>query len=186
MIAIQIDVRQLTRLRKAVGSVNKNMGREIAAAINATAKKTRLNIGRDVRETINVKKADSEAPLKIQAKATAQSPQTTVSIQRTRRPSLRKFGGRQDKKGVSYKIDKKGGRKRVNGAFVWQAIDRVFIRRGEERLPIIELKGVSVYGAYAKNDFTPREIKRINAELSKQVERRINLNILRANGLVKT
>jgi len=193
MIAIDIDAKQLKRLRESVGKAKTKFGREMAAAINSTAKKTKLDIGRDVRSVIAIKKKESEAPLKIQAKATAEQPKTTVSIAKTRRLGLRHFGARQDQRGVSFKISKQGGRQRVDGAFQgpkpgvmnvkWKG--NAFRRVGKERLPIIHLRGVSAFGAYVKNKFTKAQIQRINDELRKQMERRINLNILRANGLVK-
>lgn len=192
MIAIDIDAKQLKRLRESVGKAKKKFGRELAAAINATAKKTKLDIGRDVRSVIAIKKKESEAPLKIQAKATADQPKTTVSIAKTRRLGLRHFGARQDKRGVSFKISKQGGRNRVYGAFQgpkpgvmnvkWRG--NAFRRVGKERLPIIHIRGVSAFGAYVKNKFTGPQIKSINDELRKQMERRIKLNILRAEGLV--
>ena len=192
MISIDIDAKQLKRLRESVGKAKTKFGRELAAAINQVARKTKLDIGRDVRSVIAIKKKESEAPLKIQAKATAEQPKTTVSIAKTRRLGLRHFGAKQDKTGVSFKISKQGGRQRVQGAFQgpkpgvmnvkWRG--NAFRRVGKERLPIIHLRGVSAFGAYVKNKFTPGQIKRINDELSKQMERRIKLNILRASGLV--
>jgi hypothetical protein len=138
------------------------------------------------------KKKESEEPLRISAKATAEQPKKTVRIAKTRRLGLRHFGAKQDKTGVSFKISKQGGRQRVQGAFQgpkpgvmnvkWRG--NAFRRVGKERLPIIHLRGVSAFGAYVKNKFTKAQIKRINDELSKQMERRIKLNILRASGLV--
>ena len=192
MIAIEIDSKQLKQLREAVGKAKSKFGRELAAAINQVARKTKLDIGRDVRSVIAIKKKESEAPLKISAKATADQPRTTVSIAKTLRLGLRHFGARQDKRGVSFKISKQGGRQRVDGAFQgpkpgvmnvkWKG--NAFRRIGKERLPIIHLRGVSAFGAYVKNKFTKTQIKRINDELRKQMERRIKLNILRASGLV--
>ncbi len=192
MILIEIDSRQLKRLRASVGKAKTKFGRELAAAVNAVAKKTKLDIGRDVRSVINIKKKEAEAPLKIKAKATAQQPSTTVSIAKTNRLGLRHFGARQDKRGVSFKIGKQGGRQRVDGAFQgprpgvmnvkWKG--NAFRRIGKERLPIIHLRGVSAFGAYVKNHFEKPQVKKINDELSKQMERRIKLNILRASGLV--
>jgi hypothetical protein len=192
MISIDIDAKQLKRLRESAGKAKKKFGRELAAAINAAAKKTKLDIGRDVRSVIAIKKKESEAPLKIHAKATADQPNTTVSIAKTRRLGLRHFGARQDGRGVSYKISKTGGRKRVNGAFQgpkpgvmnirWKG--NAFQRVGKERLPIVHIRGVSAYGAYAKNELSGPQVDAINLELRKQVERRIKLNILRAEGLV--
>jgi hypothetical protein len=192
VISIEIDVKQLKRLRESVGKAKTKFGRELAATVNAVAKKTRLDIGRDVRSVIAIKKKESEEPLKIRGVATAEMPRTTVSLAKTRRLGLRHFGARQDKTGVTFKIAKQGGRQRVQGAFQgpkpgvmnvkWKG--NAFRRVGKERLPIIHLRGVSAFGAYIKNKFTQPQIKRINDELSKQMERRIKLNILRASGLV--
>lgn len=193
MIGIEVDAKQLRRLKEAVGKARKSLPRELAAAVNSVAKKTRLSIGREIRKTVNLKKDQAERPIKITQTATAEVPTAKVSLAKEVRLGLQHFGARHDKKGVSYKIAKQGGRKRVDGAFMGprpgvpapRLNGGVFRRVGKERLPIVKLKGVSPYGAYAKNDLSEAEVKAINAELSKQMERRINLNILRANGLVK-
>lgn len=194
MIEIEINAKQLRRLREAVGKSKKNIKKELAGAINATSKKTKLQVGRDIRKTVNLKKDEAERPLSIRATATEANLVAVVSLKKTKRLGLRHFGARQDKRGVSYKISKTGGRSRVNGAFQgprpgvmkmsWKG--NAFKRVGKERLPIVMLKGVSAFGAYAKNELEGPQVKEINKELSKQMERRINLNILRANGLVKT
>jgi hypothetical protein len=60
----------------------------------------------------------------------------------------------------------------------------VFKRVGKSRNPIVKLYGVSPYGAYAKNDMSDIEVQFINKGLLTEMERRIKLNILRAEGLV--
>jgi len=191
-MTIEIDAKQLKRLRVAVGRAGKKLGRELAAAINAVAKKGRLEVGREVRKTVNIKKDESEKPLKIRGTATAERPTSTVSLDKTRRLGLRHFGAKQDARGVTYKIGKKGGRQRVDGAFQgpkpgvmkmsWKG--NAFRRAGKSRLPIIHLRGVSAFGAIAKNNLE-RPLRQAMADnLAKQMERRIKLNILRAEGLV--
>lgn len=185
MIGIEINVAQLARLREAVGKLNKNMGKEIAAAINATAKKTRLEMGKDIRSLVAMKKVTAEAPLGIVRPASRDSFSSTVRLKKTNRLPLKEFAARQDKKGVSYKIGKGGGRKRVNGAFEWKKIGHMFIREGNARLPIFKLHAVSSWGVFEKNNMTQPQMAETEAELYKQIERRINLNVLRASGLVK-
>ena len=192
MISIEIDAKQLTALKKAVERSGKKFAKELAGAINAVSKKTKLQIGRDIRATVAMPKAESEKPLRIRGAATEQNLSATVTLKKTKRLGLRHFGARQDKRGVSYKIAKTGGRKRVQGAFQgpkpgvqkisWKG--NAFKRVGASRLPIVMLKGVSAYGAYAKNELSGPQVEAINAELTKQMERRIKLNILRAEGLV--
>ena len=192
MISIEIDAKQLKALQKAVERSGKKFANELAGAINAVSKKTKLQIGRDIRATVAMPKAEAEKPLSIRGTATEQNLSATVTLKKTKRLGLRHFGARQDKRGVSYKIDKQGGRKRVQGAFQgpkpgvqkmsWKG--NAFKRVGASRLPIVMLKGVSAYGAYAKNELSGPQVEAINAELTKQMERRIKLNILRAEGLV--
>lgn len=194
MIAIEIDASQLNRLAEAVGKSGKSITKELAGAINQVSKKTKLQMGRDIRATVAMKKDEAEKPLSVRATASPTNLQAVVRLKKTPRLGLRHFGAKQDKRGVSYKISKKGGRKRVDGGFQgprpgvmrlkWKG--NVFKRVGAGRLPIVQLKGVSAYGAYAKNELSGPQVEETKAELTKQIERRINLNVLRANGLVKT
>jgi hypothetical protein len=192
MFAIEVSVTQLARLTKAVGDARKSLPKEISAAINATAKKTRLDMGRKIRSEINVKKEPVEKVIKLVRQSTAGSLSAQVNLAKSARLPLREFGSRQNKSGVSYKISKKGGRATVQGAFQgpkpgvmkasWRG--RVFKRVGKERLPIVQLMGPSPWGVFVKKRMTPAQMKEIETELAKQIERRINLNVLRANGLV--
>ena len=192
MIAIEVAKGKLKELLEATKKAGKSFPKELAQAINQVSKKTRLDIGRDIRKTVALKKADSEKPIKVMSTATTGKLSATVRLNKTRRLGLNAFGARQDKSGVSYKISKNGGRKRVSGAFQgprpgvmkisWRG--NAFKRLGKSRLPIVKLRAVSAWGAYAKNDLSGPQVKAIEAELAKQMERRIKLNILRANGLV--
>jgi hypothetical protein len=192
MIAIDIDAKQLTRLRQATARAGKKFPRELAAAVNSVAKKTRVSIGRRIRQTVNLKKATAEKAIKIKRIATAETPVGVVSIDKERREGLQHFSARQNGRGVSYKIDKRGVRKLVAGAFMGprpgvlapKLHGGVFKRVGKSRNPIVKLYGVSPYGTYAKNDMPKIEIQFINKGLLTEMERRIKLNILRAEGLV--
>ncbi len=194
MIAIDINRAQLQRLADAVNASGKKLPKEIAGAINQVSRKTKLEMGREIRKQVAIPKDEVEKPLKIKTQATGESLSAIVSLKETPRLGLRHFGARQDKRGVSYKISKRGGRKRVNGAFQgpkpgtmktsWKG--NAFRRVTRSRLPIIKLLAVSAYGTYKKNDMAGPQVKAIENELSKQLDRRINLNVLRASGLVTT
>ena len=208
MIAIEIDKGKLKELRASVDKAGKSFPKELAGAINQVGRKTRLDMGREVRKVIAVKKKPSERHIKVVSKATAEHLQTVVTLSKGKkpyRPGLQDFGAKQHGSGVSYRISKTGGRKTVKGAFMgpkpgvlapW-LYGGVYKRTGgaktkarkgryagKMREPIIKLNGVSVYAAYKKNNLTGPQIKTINAELAKEMDRRIKLNILRANGLV--
>ena len=209
-ITAEIDRSKLESLSKAVKNAGKNMPKEIAAAINQVSKKTRLDMGREVRKVIAVSKEASERHIKVLSKASPESLEAMVTVQKgnkPRRPGLQHFGARQNGSGVSYKISKTGGRKTIRGAFMGPKpgvlapglYGGVYKRTGgpktkakkgrsigKMREPIIKLNGVSVWAAYKKNNLTGPQMKAIAIELNKQIDRRIKLNILRASGLVKT
>lgn len=194
MLQIEINKDQLQRLATASASVGKKMKKELAAAINQVSKKTKLEMGRGIRATVNMKKEESEKPLSIRANATEQSLSAVVSLKKTPRLGLRHFGAKQNKTGVTFKIGKRGGRGSVTGAFLgpkpgavktsWRG--NAFKRVGKNRLPIVQIKGVSAWGTYVKNSLAAPQAKAVETELRKQIDRRINLNVLRASGLVKT
>lgn len=193
MITIEINHKQLKRLKDAVSRAGKKLPRELSAAVNAVAKKSRRHIGKQIRDTINLKKDVAERPIKIKSTATPEKISATVTVQYEAQLGLQYFGAKQNKTGVSYKIPKRGGRTLVKGAFMGprpgvlapRLNGGVFIRVGASRLPIRKLRGVSPYGAFRQNNMTEAEVKSINDDLRKEMERRINLNILRAEGLVK-
>jgi hypothetical protein len=192
MISIEIDAKQLKALQKAVERSGKKFAKELAAAINDVARKTKVKIGKDVRTKVEMSVAESKKPLKAKQKATAQAPTAIVSIAKTRRLGLQHFKAKQDKSGVSYKINKQGGRQRIEGAFrgpkpgvikpSWGGI--VLQRVGKAKTPIVHILGVSAFGVYAKNNMKKEQTVLIRQQLTQQMERRIKLNILRAEGLV--
>jgi hypothetical protein len=199
MIAIEISAPQLARLTKAVGDAKKSLPKEISAAINATSKKTRLDIGRDIRKQVNIKKPAVDSVLKLVKQSTAQTLTAQVSLLESDRLPLREFGARQTKAGVSYKISKQGKRGTIQSAFIVRSIGNHVFRRtgvfgkaskgryqGMRREKIKKLFGPSPWGVFTKRKMAPAQRKAIEAELAKQIERRINLNVLRANGLVQT
>jgi len=198
MITIDIDASQITRLEEAVKRAGKNIKKEVSGAIREVSKKTKRDMGKLIRDEVTLKKAVSEREISVTL-STEQTLTAVVSLKKytgtkSGRLGLRHFGARQDRRGVSYKISRKGGRARINGAFQgprpglmkmsWKG--NVFIREGTARLPIRQLMGVSALGVYLKNDMSGPQAKVVEADLVKQIERRINLNILRAEGLVKT
>jgi hypothetical protein len=199
MIAIEIDAQQLTRLKAAVGKAGKKFSKEIAGAINDVSKKTRLEMGRGIREHVKMSKVESEKTLKMSSKATETNLSVTVSLRSTRRPrrpGLQHFNAKQNKKGVTYRVSAtkgKSGKGFVAGAFMGPSPGKfapklyggVFKRVGKSRLPVVRLHGVSAYGAYVKNELSGPQAKQITDDLKYQMERRIKFNILRAEGLIK-
>lgn len=193
MIEIAIDAKQVKRLREATAKARKSFGKQLAAAINDTTKKGRLEMGRNIRSVVKLTKPISEKEIKVKQRATEANLVGVVSLGKEARFGLQRFSARQTKAGVKYQISKIGGTKTVSGAFMGpkpgvlapKLYGGVFKRVGKKRLPIVKLYGVSPFGTYVQNNFEPGDVLMMTKNLQHQMERRINQNVLRAAGLIK-
>jgi hypothetical protein len=204
MIGIEIDAKQLKRLREATGRAKKNFSKELAAAINETAKDVRLKISRDISSEITMPVKDIKSRISTKQKATAQTPIAVASLGWKKREGLQYFKARQTKAGVTYRISKKAKRGLVLGAFMGPSPGvlalslngGVFVRmgaarkmtkgrsQGKIRQPIVKLRAVSAAGAFLKNKHDKVMPGFIRQKLTHQMERRINKNVLQAEGLI--
>lgn len=192
VMTIQTNDKQLRRLEAIAKSVGSNLKKELAIAINKTAKKCESSIAKSVSKEIVVSQKVVKSQLKM-AKAKAVGEQrATVTLQISSRIPLRDFGARQTKAGVSYKISKVSGRGFIPGAFqgpkpgVMKASWRgnVFKRTTKSRLPIVKLMGPSVWGAFVINDHVSSTTEQTKLELQKQIEERIRFLTLKQSGAI--
>lgn len=192
MITIDYDPAQSKKLEQSLGNKSKRLPREIATAINATARKTRSQMSKSVREELATTKKAVDATISVRGKASPQQLGSSVRLSQTRRIPLRDFGARQNRAGVAYKISKRGGRKLATSAFqgpkpgvmkaTWKG--RVFRRVGAARLPIVQLFGASPWGVFQKRKLTAPTVRETDTELRKQIDRRIRFNVLKQSGAI--
>jgi hypothetical protein len=190
MLMMQVD--GVKELKAAIDGTKKKLPRELKIAVNATAKKTRTMMSREVRKELATKAKAVNKTINIVSRATEISLSSTVRLSKTKRIPLRDFGARQTRQGVSYKISKSKGRGMVPGAFQgpkpgvmntkWRG--RVFKRVGKSRLPIAQLFGPSPWGIFVKRQLRTPVVRDGNAELSKQIQRRVRFNLLKRQGLI--
>ena len=204
MSEIFIDSTQFDKLSLAVAAAGKNLRKEMAAAINATAKDAERKMARDIGAEINMKIGDIKKNIRSPRKATEINPQGSVSLWWSEREGLEHFKAKHINSGVSYQISKKGGRVTVSGAFMGpkpgmlapKLYGGVYKRVGAQRKLtkgrrqgkmgqlIVRLFGVSPAGVFMKKNMDQTLPFYLTDYLKHQMERRINLNVLRANGLV--
>ena len=197
---ITFDASQVERLSELMSGSHKKLKKELMIAVNATATKAKSLMARQIGKELAVAQKEIKPHIKVTKKATSGDIDisATVNIAKTKRLSLRLFGVKQNQAGVTYKISKTKGRQNVLRAFTGpkpgvpaaklrgHAFVRANFGKGSKRLPIRKLKGPSPWGVFVKKKMTPAQLKEIETELAKQIERRINLNVLRANKLVST
>lgn len=174
----------LNKLADAVRKSGRDFSREFATACNKTARGMRTPINKEIRKELATKAGAVKKTIGISRKATKQTLAAGVEVKRTERIPLRDFGARQTRKGVSYRISKSEGRKKIPEGFIVQKIGgHVFRRKTKQRLPIQKLFGASPYGVFVKQKMEVPISAEAEERLAKEIDRRIQYNIFKANQL---
>lgn len=193
MITISSTVtHKINKLADTLGKkAPKQLKQNVAVAVNAAARKGQSHAAKSIGIELATTQKVIKQSLSI-SKATKQEPKSQLKVKATGRIPLRDFGARQNKRGVSYRVSKKDGRKLVAGAFQgpkpgvmktsWRG--RVFKRLGNSRLPIVQLYGASPWGAFVTRKLKNPTKKVIRVELKKQLDRRIRFQKLKAAGTI--
>lgn len=126
-------------------------------AINHTTAKAATAASVGIRSEWNLKASYVKDAVAI-SKATTNKQEASYRF-RSRSISLINFRARQIKKGVSYKLKKRGGTKKIKGAFITTTkggYKGVFIRKGKSRLPLAVFKSVTpttMFKQYGEDKF---------------------------------
>lgn len=195
MVSATISRSQMRGLQKAIEGTKRSAKKEMAIAVNKTAKKGTGIINKEIRTELAVKKKaiDSVITVKRKANAKAREASASLELKKSKRLALKEFGARQTKAGVSYKISKSKGRSTVPGGFMGPRPGAIavklnghaFIRKtADSRSPIRKLWGPSPWGVFTKRGMRRPSTKEIRVELKKQMARRINFIKLKKEGQV--
>ena len=179
-------------LARALDNAARDLPRESSIAINGTRTQVVKGMSKQIREELAVKAKDLKTTLKARKRATKSSLNASVQLDHSSRLSLRAFGSRQTRKGVSYLTHKGRGRQIVPGGFMGpkpgvkapRLGGHAYKRQGTARKPIVRLHGASAWGSYTKNNMQPRTVREGEHALEKQIERRIRFNVLKKQGLI--
>lgn len=170
-----------------LGALVKNLPKEMSIISNKVTRKGKSLVAKDVASELAVPQKVIKQQISTQRidKTGAQ-----LVLSKSRRIPLRDFKARQTKKGVSYKVSKKRGRKLAVGAFTGprpgltfaRYRGRVFKRVGKTRLPIRQLYGPSPWGVFVKQRRLKPVGDQLRAELRKQMAERLRYRRLKAAG----
>ena len=153
---------------------NREIAKQTVIVNNRTAKTHVKQISKSIREHIAVTNKGVKKVVKVQSFARLGNASARILIKNNGRPSLKEFKARQTKSGVSYKISKKAGRRKVRSAFISNRLGgHAYKRKGKARLPIAKLLGVSVAAVYAKHRLIKRSVKQIQDRQQFEADRRL-------------
>lgn len=179
---ITLDIQGVKQLEKDMGEKAYRLPELLATSVNETAKKVKVQVNKNIREHLAVKAKDIRPMLEPRKRANKNSISALIVIDKEKRLSLKRFGAKQTKQGVSYTLSKKAGKRYVPGGFMGprpgviapRLNGHAFKRTGKGRTPIAKLHGASPWGAYVVNHLERITVVDGNKELTKQINRQLN------------
>lgn len=175
-VAVEIPKSDTDALAAGLQAYPKGAARVVYRAINKIGKSTRTYISREVRKKIAIKAKDANKCITYH-RGRLSNPTGRIKIRGKRLPLIQ-FGASQTKKGVTYRIEKGGGRKRMQGGFIatMRSGHRgVFSRRGKSRLPIHEAFGVSI--PYAVSEVRQLARTTLERDVSRKLTRELRTQV---------
>lgn len=183
MITVTIDPRQIAAMKAAIENTGRRLRKELAIACNQTANKGKSLIAKQISKELAIPQKTIKLAITTGRKANEVNIKTSVDVKKDGRINLGYFGGRQTKKGVSYKVSKSKGRSVIQGAFVIKKYDgKVYKRNGKARFPLQGMYGPSPWGVFVVGKKIEPSTQEIEAELKKNIDRRIRFIKLKASG----
>ena len=110
-LEIKFDEKELDEIRKMLRGIPNAMPKVISRGINRTTTSTRAEIARRIAAEVKIIQSAVKKGIKV-LKATQARWRADLDLL-TKRIPLIKFGARPLKKGVSYRISKSGGQKKI-------------------------------------------------------------------------
>ena len=199
MISLFSNRKEITALSNALGGADKKIRKQLAIAVNKTAKKALAQLAKEDAKELATTQKVIKATMKVASKATATGNPTSTIVQRkTGAIPLRDFKARQTAAGVSYKISKRGkARGLVPSAFIVKSIaGHVFKRvgakrpstkgryKGKMRQKIVKLYGPSPWFVTVKNRLTKPVVKFAKSQLKKEIAERTRFLNLKKSGAI--
>ncbi len=203
MIEVIVNRGQMRALREMLRSIPRDVPKALTRALNKVAKSTHVKILRKISGEYAVSQRDLKEKNVFLIRANYKNLRAIIRI-KGRRIQILAFKAKQLKKGVSYKIKKKGGRKivyafmesppgsgkstmmPVKGKSTSEGHRGVFKRRGKSRLPIVELYGPSVPAIFQNvREFAAETLQReIGNKLGKELMIQAGLMLQRKRRII--
>lgn len=184
---------QLRAVMGRMKNVEKRVKQAIVTATNKTAKFVQSQMAKSITKEVNIKQKDVKKYIKVDRKASVLNGVAVVTLSKSKRIQLIYFGakdsghgGWKNRKGngVTYKISRKGGRKRIRDAFIATANGQQLVakRKGKARLPLVApLRGPSPWGVFVISGMRKTTVAEGVARLRKELKEQIRYATYRAS-----
>jgi hypothetical protein len=176
---------------KGLKALVKNIPKELAIVSGKAAKRGKTFIAAAVITELNTTQKVVKQHITVKTKV--QETGASVSLDESKRLSLRHFKAKHTKAGVTYKISKTGGKKTLPGGFMGprpgtlatKLNGGVFRRVGKKRLPIGKVMGPSPWGVHKKQKQQQIEVKKqLKTAYHKAAVKRLKYQQLKKSGAI--
>lgn len=187
-LACQIDPKQIEALKASLREKASRLPREIATAINATAKQVRAEVARAIAPELNskIKIKTIKKVLRSKSPATKENLVAVLQLGKGYPFPLRFFSPRQTKKGVNVRLGRvkgKDGKTFYPGTFISNRYGgNVYQRTSAARGPLVQIKGPSPGDFFAQTGSHQLAWKIARRQLPINVQRRIRFLLLQTSG----
>ncbi len=182
---VSVKTGSLASLKQAIEGTSRTLKKELRVAVNATAKKSKSIINKEIRSELPASAKSINSLINVTRLASGDIISATVRVDKSKRLVINAFNNRQTKAGVTAKISKTRPRTLIRGAFkVNRWGGQVVVRKGKERGPLRTPKGPSPWGVLTKGKKLEPAKDQTQAELKKQIERRIKFITLKKTGAI--
>lgn len=174
-----------SRLRNVESKIKK----ATISVANKVATYTRRQVAKQITAKVNIRQKDilRKGYCDIVRATAANNATATVVLSKTKRLQLIYFGARQNKTGVTYRIDKSGGKKLIRSAFIVERGAATFVtkRLSKARLPIAgPLRGPSAWGVFVKSGMIRPTRQEALQRLRKEMKEAVRVATLRGAGRI--
>lgn len=180
MIGIRVDNAKLASLEATLGDAAKSLGREVAIAINGTAKKCSVVSSRALASELKVPSRIRKKAVRPGIKADAKTLSTTLTLAEGHPIPLKYFLGK-----VNPKLTKRQRTAVGKGFIVNKYKQHVFKRATNKRGPLVRQDGPAPGEAFERAGIAKLTEQTARDELPKQVERRIRFWKLKLAGKLR-
>lgn len=182
---VKIDDNQIRQMKAAIENTGRKLRKELQVAVNATAKRSKAIIAKQIGKELVIAQKNIKKVIKVSRSATTLNLQATVEVDKEKRLNLKDYKARQVRAGVSFKVSKSKGTFLSPGAFMSNRFGgKVYVRQGKERGPLNQRRGLSPWGVFTSGKKIGPSTEETQAELKKQVDRRIRFLQLKQAGTI--
>jgi hypothetical protein len=189
-ITIQTDAK---KLMETLAKVSENINKELKSVNWKTAKRAQSLMAKEIGAVLPVPQRDIKQYMRVKKHGENGA---AVELKKSNRIPLRDFKAKQTRKGVSYRASKIVGRRTITQAFqgpkrgvinpkwngrVFGRLPNKMMKSNPKKQAITQLFGPSPWGVYVVNKLKVPTTRAVQAELKKQLLKRIQWRTLKTN-----